>query len=138
MCENTRAVLLHVDGSKPVKVYRNLTKKCLSVKQGGIVKCHAKNVVLKDATFVVNDKGRDRVRRENVKNVHAYVKGVLCNPRELDDLLPMWEEVYYNPYMFDAFVEKYRHAPVKSAMYVDLEADQHYADILAFGLGFSK
>ena len=31
----------HIDPTKKVRVYRNLHRDCYSVKQGGIVRCHA-------------------------------------------------------------------------------------------------
>jgi hypothetical protein len=80
-CEKSSEVLDHIDPTKPVFVYRNLHKKCLSVRQGGIVKCHAENVVLMDCEFKVSIKGRDRVRKEGKKNVHAGIKGMVVDAR---------------------------------------------------------
>jgi len=99
MVEKSKDVLLHIDPSKPVFVYRNLHKKCLSVRQGGIVKCHAENVVLTDCEFKVNEKVRDRVREKQRKEVHAGVKGFVVDAWV--DLLDGWKSVYYNPYTTD-------------------------------------
>ena len=63
-CETSTEVLDHIDPEKPVYVYRNLHKNCLSVRQGGIVRCHAENVVLKDCKFIVSEAGQRRVRNE--------------------------------------------------------------------------
>ena len=37
-CENSTQVLEHINPAKKVRVYRNLHKKCVSVKQDGIVR----------------------------------------------------------------------------------------------------
>jgi len=98
----SKDVLPHIDSSKPVYVYRNLHKDCLSVRQGGIVKCHAENVVLTDCEFKVSLAGQKRVRDEKKKNVHAFVKGFVVDARRSLELLDFgWETVYYNPYSTD-------------------------------------
>ena len=66
-----------VDPDKPVEVYRNLHKKCWSVRQRGKVKLHTDYICLKDVEFKVSQKGRERVLREQRKNVHAFIKGFL-------------------------------------------------------------
>jgi hypothetical protein len=98
----SKDVLPHIDQSKPVFVYRNLHKKCLSVRQGGIVKCHAENVVLMDCEFKVNIKGRDHVREKQIKQVHAGIKGMVVSASRANELLDFgWESCYYNPYTTD-------------------------------------
>ena len=110
----SREVLAHVDGSKPVRVYRNLHKNCVSVKQGGIVRCHAENVVLKDCKFIVSLAGQRRVRYEKKKNVHSFVEGYVFDSRKADKIVDGtksdkeilagdtgWQAVYYNPYETD-------------------------------------
>ena len=62
-----------------VEVYKNLHKDCFSVRQKGKVIDHViwpEDLHLTKATFVVQPGGRERVRREKVKNVHAFVKGI--------------------------------------------------------------
>jgi len=54
-CDTSKEVLALIDQTKPVTVYRNLHKNCISVKQGSLVVCHAQNVVLENATFVVGE-----------------------------------------------------------------------------------
>jgi hypothetical protein len=64
--------------------------------------CHAENVVLMDCEFKVNEKGRDRVREDKQKNVHAGIKGFVVDARRSLELLDFgWESVYYNPYTTD-------------------------------------
>lgn len=92
-----------VDGTKKVSVYWNLHKQCFSVRQGGLVVGHVPTMLmLRDVDFVVNAKGRDRVRRERRKNVHAYVRGYVDLADEgITDARP----VTYNPYINATFVE---------------------------------
>ncbi len=100
--ETSKEVLSHIDASKRVRVYRNLHKKCVSVKQGGIVRCHATNVVLKDCKFIVSEAGQRRVREEGRKNVHAFVEGYVADALKSLVLLDFgWETVYYKLYDTD-------------------------------------
>ena len=62
-----------------VEVYKNLHKDCFSVRQKGKVIndiIWPEDFYLTKATFVVQPGGRKRVCIENVKNVHAFVKGI--------------------------------------------------------------
>ena len=86
-----------------VEVYRNLTKACFSVrKRGGRVLFHTTKIVLKDASFVVNESGRDKVRKTGHKNVHAFVRGTIAPIGDFQK--EGAREVTYNPYVFDTFV----------------------------------
>ena len=125
-------VAAHVDTSKPVFVYRNLHRQCLSVQQGGIVRCHVDNIVLEDAEFRVGKAGQKRVRDEKRKQVHAKVKGTVVE--KPSEILPLhWSTAFYNPYKTDEFtdVESGRH--LKSAKFVDID---HDAGILTLGSEF--
>lgn len=85
-----------------VKVYRNLHNQLFSIVDlaTGLVVAHSRTVRLRDAKFIVNEAGRQRVLRDKQKNVHAYVvgtfKGVLEEAQR--------HEAYYNPYEFGTFV----------------------------------
>jgi hypothetical protein len=119
--KTSKEVIEHINPERPVFVYRNLHKKCLSVQQDGIVRCHVDNIVLEDAEFRVSKAGQKRVRDEKSKNVHAKVKGVVVeNPSEILQL--NWNACYYNPYKTDEFtdVESGRH--LASAKYCDIDA----------------
>ena len=119
--KTSREVVAHIDPARPVFVYRNLHKKCLSVQQDGIVRCHVDNIVLEDAEFRVSKAGQKRVRDEKKKNVHAKVKGmVVKNPSDILEL--EWDTVYYNPYRTDEFTEQVTKRHVKAAKFVDIEA----------------
>lgn len=157
-CENSTEVLEHINPEKPVYVYRNLHKKCLSVKQGGIVRCHAANVVLNNCEFIVSEAGQRRVRQEKKKNVHAFVKGFVKTAREADETLEEfettkkqqtvvelsdwgWRSVYYNPYSCEHWQlenEPYDHY-VDRATWVDVYADNIFgASVLAYDIIYKK
>lgn len=85
----------HIDPSKPVRVYRNLHKQCYSIQQGGIVKCHADKIELYKCTFKVFERGRQRVLREQRKNVHSFVVGTVCSAYS-DKSYPT--TLFYDPY----------------------------------------
>lgn len=74
---------------KVYQVYRNLHNgKCrddgskaavwsIKDKETGLVVMHADSVAISNPRFVVNESGRQRVLKEQRKNVHAYVEGRL-------------------------------------------------------------
>ena len=66
--------------SKEVWVYRNLrhgrkARRLYSVMQNGVVIRRVHRILLRDVRFVVRESGRQRVLKENRKNVHAFVVG---------------------------------------------------------------
>ena len=77
----------HIDTTKKVRVYRNLHRDCYSVKQGGIVRCHAENVTLRSCQFIVSKAGQRRVRDEKRKNVHAFIEGYVFDTRTTEKRL---------------------------------------------------
>lgn len=103
---------------KPIKVYKNLHKDCYSIKQGSLVVAHAERLCLRDATFKVNEKNRQKVIKTKCKNVHAFIEGFyetsgMWATAERNDL-PI--EVYYNPYKTSSFMNKQQ--PLKGAQFV--------------------
>jgi len=103
--DTLKEVRSHIDVSKAVYVYRNLHKRCFSVKQGGLVRCHTEYMCMKDVKFVVSESGRQRVITEKVKNVHAFVKGMVA---ETTKDQPFYEDrsynhCSYNPYRGPSF-----------------------------------
>lgn len=123
-----------IDVSKTVKVYRNLkhgksARPLYSVMQGGRVVARLHRVLLGNATFKVNEAGRQRVLKEERKNVHAFVigriandkytpKGKICGACGIDENgrdLP-WK-IRYNPYVAGHFVGQ-QGEEVKGAMCV--------------------
>ena len=87
-----------------VQVYFNLHKRIFSVrdKRTRRVILHAPEVFLSLALFKVSQKGRARVHRDGVKNVHAFVEGDMV--KNIPTLLPDGELVKYNPYLNETFV----------------------------------
>lgn len=138
MIDRSADVLLHVDPSRPVEVYRNLHKSCLSVRQDGIVRCHASgSVCLYDAKFVVRQGGREKVLREKKKNVHAFIKGYARSARDTYSLLDFeWNGVYYNPYSCEYFKDIDADRYVDSAQWVEIAGQpcDLVSQILAFNI----
>ncbi len=139
--ETSKEVLEHIDPTKKVRVYRNLHKKCVSVKQGSLVRCHATNVVLKDCKFIVSEVGQKRVREEGKKNVHAFIEGYVVPASKSLELLDFgWETVYYNPYETDHWqlaqvpYDEY----VDTAGWCDVWCDDVCGDVLAFNVKYLK
>jgi hypothetical protein len=114
-------------------VYRNLHKDCFSVKQDGLVRCHADNVTLFNVEFIVSKAGQRRVRDEKKKNVHAFVEGFVVDTREADNYVDgnwsdeqiengftHWQCAYYNPYECDGFMNTTTEEVYARAFYADL------------------
>jgi len=124
-----------IDVDKPVQVYRNLTHKCWSVRQGGIVKLHTPYIILKKVKFKVSQEGRDRVLREQQKNVHAWVEGLVCTASEVDAHTADFEfdSITYNPYKYHSFVNRDdAYKSVDTAIFCDMMVDDQ-SPVLAFG-----
>jgi len=118
-----------------VFVYKNLHENCWSVrdKQTGHVVAHADRVELSQVQLKVGQAGRERVLREQSKNVHAGLEG---NLQTLDFKGfpsqrynhgstggPAPELVTYNPYKYSSFVIKADETPVFQANRAVLEND---------------
>jgi len=113
-------------------VYYNLQKKVWSIKAmsgptKGLVIGHAERVRLRNVTFKVSDAGRERVRREKRKNVHAGAQGILVSVHGFthakghfnslvedgpaitvmsDWLREYGDRIRYNPYKYTSFVDQ--------------------------------
>ena len=125
-------VIPHINPERPVFVYRNLHKQCLSVQQDGVVRCHVDNIVLEDAEFRVGKAGQRKVRETQSKNVHAKVRGMVVE--KPSEILPLnWDNVVYNPYKYDEFTHTETGRHCKSAKYCDVDAKD---GILSIGTVF--
>lgn len=118
-----------------VYVYRNITKKCYSIKalegpNKGKVIAHARTIILSGCKFKVSKAGQARVRATGQKNVHAGVQGQWDG--ELDPHLSFegGTTVYYNPYKVDTFVSTLTERPVEGAETVYLGLTGVFADKL--------
>jgi len=109
---------------KKVMVYYNLHKQTFSVTYDGKVILHADYVKLFDVEFRVRKGGKEKVRQEKSKNVHAFVIGRLMDYCEFPcDNIPLPSSdnvVTYNPYKHDSFVYKNTDEPVYNAKEVDM------------------
>lgn len=88
-----------------VFVYRNLHKKCLSVRdiKSRRVIAHVDSIALEDVRFKVSEKGRNRVLLDKVKNVHAGVEGFWV-AGEVPKDLGGYRKAVYDPYKYTSFV----------------------------------
>jgi hypothetical protein len=77
---------------------------------------------MRDCKFVVRPAGREKVRREGRKNVHAFVRGYIV---EASGALNTPILVTYNPYKHDTFVAPWwGDIPVKESATVVLTAQR--------------
>ena len=122
-----------------VHVYRNLQKKCWSVKDpsSGKVFNHVNNLHMHNVEFRVQPAGRDRVLKEKRKNVHAYVTGEWqTNFPYHAYVTGLWEthikcdcgwyndgQVTYNPYKADHFYWVKDEEPVRMVASLTLTDD---------------
>jgi hypothetical protein len=101
-----------------VFIYFNLHRKCWSIKalegeNKGRVMAHARSFEAHNVTFKVSEAGRQRVIREQRKNVHAGIVG------DLWDFVPVWLQAHkldkaieggapvsYNPYKGASFFRR--------------------------------
>lgn len=97
---------------KPVEVYRNLHRRCWSLRdpRARRIVGHADAIVLKDVRFKVSAAGRARVLRERRKNVHAVIVGTYETSTDHGTITMapggLWERVRYNPYEAGHFVRE--------------------------------
>lgn len=133
------SLLKLIDERKSVQVYKNLHKGCWSVRQSGKVVAHLDYICLENCNFHVGKSGRDRVRKDGVKNVHAYVTGfVPCDGEAtfvkedfLEDRGWRWQEVTYCPYQYDSFVSLETGEPVHVSPMVDLDSCELFGNVMA-------
>ena len=90
-------------------IYRNLHRKCFSLRKAGRVYGYANTLMATDVTFKVSEAGRKKVLETKRKNVHA---GIL-SPEIITDFAVMEAEftreysqlskISYNPYVANGF-----------------------------------
>jgi hypothetical protein len=89
-----------------VDIYRNLHKKGITYSVRDSVSkrvlFYTSNITLKDVSFLVNPKGRERVLKEKRKNVHAFIRGTV----DTSGGTPSGKLITYNPYKSDKFYLK--------------------------------
>lgn len=131
LAKTVEEILEHINPKKPVEVYRNLHKGCLSVRQRGIVRCHTDRIMLTDVKFKVGKAGQLKVRETGHKNIHATVLGIVERDWNLSSTLikNFWTSIYYNPYKCDQFQE------VESGMSVFTAFKAHVEPCGIYALG---
>ena len=108
----------------PNRFYYNLKKHTFSVqeKRNGDWRVnkerYSNRIIVDKPTFEVSEAGRQRVLKEKVKNVHAFVVGFEID-REIDKSNLI--EATYNPYQYSSFVIKATGEPIESAKLALLE-----------------
>lgn len=91
--------------------FRNLHHKGVvwSVQSEGKTISHNDHLLIKNAKFVVQPAGREKVRLTKRKTVHAGIRGeVVTDPYEAAAILggiDRTRTAYYNPYTVDHFVD---------------------------------
>ncbi len=102
----------HVAVGELVDLYRNLNRQhCFSIKsrQGphrGLVTGYGRSIVVTKPQIVISEASRNRVVKQGVKNVHAFVRGQLQGVFD-GDLVAVWQSrllrVSYSPYVGNFF-----------------------------------
>jgi hypothetical protein len=92
-----------------VAVYWNLHKKLFSIQSRkkenyGKVINYVNSVVINSLNFVVRKSGREKVLKENSKNVHAFVIGTLEWFSENKFRLKSDQKLVYDLYKYEGFV----------------------------------
>lgn len=95
-----------------VYVYRNLHKKCLSVRdvKTRLVVAHVDSISLENCKFKVSASLRQRVLKEKRKNVHAGVEGDWVKDSVAPDISKC-RRIMYDPYKYESFVDEGSMAP---------------------------
>jgi hypothetical protein len=111
-----------------VEVYRNLHRRCWSVRHKGLVVAHCQSIDLRNAQFIVRQSGRNKVLRTKRKNVHAFVKGELESMTLHDDkrCTSGMIGVSYNPYKTEWFIRTDNGMPIHHASAVHLSHPRVY------------
>jgi hypothetical protein len=110
----------------PVRVYKNLNNGLWSVchpKSSGRLIGHSSEVLLVKAVCHVSAAGRARVLREQRKNVHAWIEGILTDV-DSDEYL---HAISYNPYAFEHFFKVKDKSKVESLKFVRLDGKGVFA-----------
>lgn len=88
---------------------------------------HQQFVHLHDARFVVQPGGQARARREGVRNVHAFIRGLMAVPACACSVRPGdATPLSYDPFLHNAFVTA-EGLTVLSASYAWLDPDGCWA-----------
>jgi hypothetical protein len=100
-----------------VSVHLNLHRKnyAITALEGiykGKVVAYADSLLLEDVDFKIRKSVQERVRKNKVKEVHAWVVGTYCGAG-CEKIFT--KEAYYNPHLVDAFVDKETNKEIDAA-----------------------
>ena len=123
-----------------VEIYRNLHNDTFSIRRNGKVVKHLANwqsIFLKDVKFAVQPAGREKVRREGKKNVHAFIRGTYLAPSTFPHTTSEFkskctEWVTYNPYQNDHFTATVTDPETTFTSYQDV----HEAKLVTLTYGY--
>ena len=123
-----------------VEIYRNLHNDTFSIRRNGKVVKHLENWMalhLKDVKFAVQPAGREKVRREGKKNVHAFIRGTYLAPSTFPHTTSEFkakctEWVTYNPYQNDHFTATVTDPETTFTSYQDV----HEAKLVTLTYGY--
>ena len=123
-CQNTLVM--------EIRVYYNLHKRCLSIQEkvDGAWKVvrYAEQCIVKNAKLKVSEAGRQRVLKEQRKNVHAVIIGEELN--QITDSKVPNASVTYNPYKAKTFVDEHNN-PIHEAELVVVRGNKNGYAIFA-------
>lgn len=110
-----------------VDVYKNLHKKCWSVRHKGRVIAHLDKIVIRNAEFVVQPAANKKLRENPKQNkiIHAFVRGYVAGEnlaRELDKYALM--RVIYNPRRDLSFIKAGNGEKISSSELVSLDINK--------------
>ena len=108
---------MKVDIYKNLHLSRKMGRTMFSVKDrstGRVAHYQSGGIFLVDVVFVVSKAGNLRVRTEQSKNVHAYVRGTITDYIEME----FDGTVTYNPYIHTSFTDYVKEKKVLTASYV--------------------
>ena len=137
-----------------IEVYRNLHNDTFSIRRNGKVVKHLANwqtiflkdvkhlqpwmtLYLQDVKLAVQPAGREKVRREGKKNVHAFIRGTYLAPSTFPHTTSEFkakctEWVTYNPYQNDHFTATVTDPETTFTSYQDV----HEAKLVTLTYGY--
>lgn len=130
----------------PVRVYWNFHKKLFSVqvqstssngKKTWKVAGHFYYLELENVTFKVSETGRQRVLREQKKNVHAKIHGKILAIDNPSSFRKQWyDHISYNPYKNEMFIrtniDNLKEYPINCCDYLGLLVDNTHPHLQLF------
>lgn len=120
-----------LDTGQRVQVYRNLHNGLFSIKdkKSGLVVAHGTHIHLNDCSAVISLGGQLKARRTQIRNVHAWIEGSYLGTLDLSavyNFIPEPQELYYNPFTTDTFIDKTTGEPPESLERVYFYGEKAY------------